>query len=323
MLNRRYESLHRSFRSAHHQRRKVQTLNDSQLTPSTGAISYLPGDSAGNGGRSSEPTAPLARTKKEQKSEKRGRWFGLGRRSNRSVSQSSVTSDPHDNIIPIVSPDILSPITPPPSLDDLGISLPPPLADPIPNGGRRDSDTMVIGSMELERENGNESEQNGNQDRVAAILSAINTTSTGGTLPRPQSPVNSEEGEVPLSPTHRATDLDRVKAVKAQKQLSLARKNRQSQQEMGGDTDEETDITIHRTSVVSVNAQSDRSSVSPERGMASEEEQGEGLKRSVGSKKTSKGLMESPALKFIIRPDLYTFLSQSGVSHTHVVVHLL
>lgn len=329
MLNRRYESLQRSFRSAHHQRR-VQTQNNLSPVESAGAISYLPSDSVGGVGdrgsrhrgstESEDPSVPssIARSKKEQKSDKKKGWFSLGRKNNRSVSQSPTVSDRHDNIIPIVSsPDILSPITPPPSLDELGLSLPPPLPHPLSNGTQSDSiEIGVVGDLELEQRNENEGvliERNGDEamtshrNSAAAILDAMNRSST---QPRPQS--NVEEN---VSPTHRVTNLDQVRtAAKAQRKISAARKHR-SQSKGSGDTDDETDIRSPRTSVVSADIQShDPEDKDDEEEALSDNEE---LKKqkAVGSKrKLSKGLSECPALKFITRPDLYTFLSASGVS---------
>ena len=266
MLNRRYESLHRSFRSAHHQSHRVKTVNNLSPVETAGAISYLPGNSSnrqGDGVEHEVPSVPMAltRNKKERKSDKISKWFSLGRKSHRTVSQSSSSStDPQDNIIPIASPDIMSPITPPPSFDDLGITLPPLL--PVFNGGQQSElieHNTLLDSMELEHgdenrnqtegnENRNQTEgnENGTRNSVAAILDAINTTSGAQSLP--QSTI-SDENE-PVSPTHRATDLDRVRAIKAQRKISAARRDHQSRQEEGGDTDEETDVQSPRTSVV-------------------------------------------------------------------------
>ena len=247
MLNRRYESLQQSFRSAHRQsQRRVKTLNNLSPVESAGAISYLPGESRGGNNVDNQvsPSVPSAtsRTKKERKSEKKSKWFSLGRKSHRTVSQSS-SIDPNDNIIPVVSPDILSPITPPPSFNELGISLTSPLSI---NDDRRESDPfghdMLLDSLEYERaignqtgrnENGTERNENGNQternengnqternengnhterneSNVAAILDAINTTSTQSL---PQLANSDAVGVVPLSPTHKATDLEDRKSV--------------------------------------------------------------------------------------------------------------
>ena len=337
MLNRRYESTQRSFRSVHRQRR-VQNVTRLSLVESVGTISYQPSESESLENREPNAAPPsVSRDKKGRKSDKKSKWFSFSRKSNSTIPQSNSGLGAQDNIIPIeTSPDILSPITPPPTLEDLGVPLPAPptsLMDSLSYSDRQQESSdntreMVVGSLEIERP---EQEATGNTDRVAAILDAINRSDT---QPRPQSDVTpSDEESQAMSPTHRPSDLDRVRAVQAHKNISAARRSRTSMQNEreGGDTDEETDV----------NVQPPRKSSTPDAPPSREESQGvdSGNEREVtvakeqkdeekqaeeeeriksdraGSRKrVLKGLKESPALKFITRPDLYTFLSSSGVS---------
>lgn len=333
MLNRRYESLQRSFRSAHHQRR-IQTSNNLSPGESAGAISYLPGNRRESDELATPAPVASNRGGSSKKEQKKSRWFSLGRK-NRSISQSA--PDPQDsNIIPI---DILSPITPPPSLDDLGISLPP----------FSNSQTTPISNGELEREpdlgdhgtrpESSQHRSENNRNSVLAILDAMSSSEphpSSNTQPRPKStdqpphPQTTtpevDEEEPPLSPTHhRATDLDTMRQV--QKKISLSRISRRSQQDDGGDTDEETDVrpspsaSVEPTEVTSTGeGGSSEGGDTPgkEEGDETDDQQQQFTRqRSSGSKrKLSKGLTESPALKFITRPDLYTFLNSCGVRNS-------
>lgn len=314
MLNRRYQSLQRSFRSAHHQRRDP-TL-PTTLTPieSVGAISYMPLD------RESSQTSSAAGPRSKKGKSKSAKWFSFGRKSQTStIPQSPATSETSDNVLPIStrgqSPDIFSPLSPPPSLEELGISL------DISEGSREhhaDStiterginippdSNLIFGPPEMERSSN------------AALIAIVNSEES-------YPPRNVEEG---TRTSAVVTDLDRAAAVVAQQRMHARRTSRESSHQEGGDTDDETnEVVSPRSSVLSSPTEEQQPDVRVpgEREVQQTEEQNrkesvtsiesqETGTKIVGQLKLSEGLKQSPALKFITRHDLYTFLNSAGVS---------
>lgn len=127
------------------------------------------------------------------------------------------------------------------------------------------------------------------------------------------------------------TDEDRAAALRAQKKIRSS--TRTSVTSVGGtDTDEETNEV---TSSVSSEQQleeeeeqreEDEGEEEREREVESEVQQippieEERMRLSRASKKLSRGLRNSPALQFITRKDLYTFLNAAGVSALLFLCH--
>ena len=322
MLNRRYQSLQRSFRSAHHQRRDP-TL-PTTLTPieSVGAISYMPLE------RESSQTSPAAGPRSKKGKSKSAKWFTFGRKSQSStIPQSPATSETSDNVLPIStrgqSPDIFSPLSPPPSLEELGISLDTsegfrehhPDSTITERGINMPPDnSLLFGPPEMER--------SGN----AALIAIVNSEES-------HPPRNVEEG---TRTSAVVTDLDRAAAVVAQQRMHARRTSRESSHQEGGDTDDETnEVVSPRSSVLSspTEEQQPDARVPREREVQQIETEEQNRKESVtsidsqvtgtkivGQLKLSEGLKQSPALKFITRHDLYTFLNSAGVSRKVVFV---
>ena len=343
MLNRRYQSLHRSFRSAHHERRDPSSGLTTNLSPveSVGAISYIPIDanrrgssprgSLDNTSDDASGTSPSSgtgyRNKKGKKSNKSG-WFTFGRKSRTVVSESPSTSDSQDDSIPIsgqiINHDMLfSPISPPPSLEELGISLPPPVGITTNHEGeisreRRldfpEESGLLVGGLEIDIDRETDSDAH-TSVTTSAILAAINSE------PHPQSRVNGDANEMGIETQNQrfshVTDLDRAAAVIAQKKLRSNARRSSSQDQEGEDTDDETNVSPRSTSVTPVDMSHDQEQLSPDQ----EEEKDVDSKKRKFSRKLSKGLMECPALNFITRRDLYTFLSAAGVS-TRVCIYM-
>ena len=343
MLNRRYQSLHRSFRSAHRERRDPSSGLTTNLSPveSVGAISYIPIDanrrgssprgSLDNTSDDASGTSPSSfgtgyRNKKGKKPNKSG-WFTFGRKSRTVVSESPNTSDIQDDSIPIsgqiINHDMLfSPISPPPSLEELGISLPPPVGITTNHEGeigreRRldfpEESGLLVGGLEIDIDRETDSDAH-TSVTTTAILAAINSE------PHPQSHVNGDANEMGIETRNQrfshVTDLDRAAAVIAQKKLRSTARRSSSQDQEGGDTDDETNVSPRSTSVTPVDMSHDQEQLSPDQ----EEEKDIDSKKGIFSRKLSKGLMECPALTFITRRDLYTFLSAAGVSCTCIYV---
>ena len=343
MLNRRYQSLHRSFRSAHRERRDPSSGLTTNLSPveSVGAISYIPIDanrrgssprgSLDNTSDDASGTSPSSgtgyRNKKGKKSNKSG-WFTFGRKSRTVVSESPSTSDSQDDSIPIsgqiINHDMLfSPISPPPSLEELGISLPPPLEITTNHEGeigreRRldfpEESGLLVGGLEIDIDRETDSDAH-TSVTTSAILAAINSE------PHPQSRVNGDGNKMGIETQNQrfshVTDLDRAAAVIAQKKLRSNARRSSSQDQEGEDTDDETNVSPRSTSVTPVDMSHDQEQLSPDQ----EEEKDIDSKKGKFSRKLSKGLMECPALNFITRRDLYTFLSAAGVS-TRVCIYM-
>ena len=320
MLNRRYQSLQRSFRSAHHQRRDPSL--PTTLTPieSVGAISYMPLQR-----ESPQPPSATGPRSKKGKS-KSAKWFTFGRKSHTStIPQSPATSETSDDVLPIStrgqSPDIFSPLSPPPSLEELGISL------DTSEGFREhhtDSTTterginvtadsnLIFGPPEIENSN-------------AALIAIVNSE-------EPHTPHNVEEG---TRTSAVVTDLDRAAAVVAHQKMHARRSSRESSHQEGGDTDDETNVVVSpRSSVLSSPTEEQQPDVRvPREREVQQETEEQNRKESVtsnesketgtkivGQLKLSEGLKQSPALKFITRHDLYTFLNSAGVSRKVIFV---
>ena len=321
MLNRRYQSLQRSFRSAHHQRRDPSV--PTTLTPieSVGAISYMPLER-----ESPQPSSTTGPRSKKGKS-KSAKWFTFGRKSHTStIPQSPATSEISDDVLPIStqgqSPDIFSPLSPPPSLEELGISL-------DTSEGLREhhadstitereinvpaDSSLIFGPPEVER--------GGN----AALIAIVNSE-------EPHTPHNVEEG---TRTSVVVTDLDRAAAVVAHQRMHARRSSREGSRQEEGDTDDETNVVVSpRSSVLSSPTEEQQSDDRvPREGEVQQETEEQNRKESVtsnesketgtkivGQLKLSEGLKQSPALKFITRHDLYTFLNSVGVSRKVIFV---
>jgi hypothetical protein len=197
-------------------------------------------------------------------------WFSSFGRKNRTVSQTN-TSETADNIIPISTElvnidDIYRPISPPPLLDDLGISF----------EGHSAGHSALIAAVDQSNENG-------------TVLSATNNGS----------PRTRENGAVNVQ-TLSASDLDvnrSAAAAAAQKKRASRRVSRESNHQEHGDTDDET------------NDSHSRNSVEPDEVSSTSEEPSTPDVQALGD-----GWKSSPALLFITRRDLYTFLNSAGVS---------
>ncbi|XP_003383206.1 PREDICTED: uncharacterized protein LOC100640398 [Amphimedon queenslandica] len=349
MLNRRYQSLHRSFRSAHHHRRNHSQQDfASNLAPveSVGAISYVPLDSSET---QQDATGERGRRRDKGKSSTPSRgWFNFGRKStNRSMtrqaeSTSTISSDTVN--IEVTSPpgviDIFAPLSPPPpSLSELGItdSVEPHLPEPRPLEPQESISSLTISQQ------GSITESNG------AINNELENTLTGQegliAIVDQTHPQVEPEPHPPVS-----TDLDQAAAATALQQQQRRRGWSSRTSHHSGDTDDETNEGLSpRNSVVISPAPSreDQPTGTAARGEETQGEQPASTTESTETpptapptttpthkesqshgdrKKTRKkggvkvaspikfsdALKNSPALKFITRPDLYSFLNSAG-----------
>ena len=314
MLNRRYQSLQRSFRTAHH-RRRDPTHEDfpANLTPieSVGAISYMPlesedaGDHHGNAAVSSSE-----RTAKNRKSKTNRSWFTFGRKS-RTVTQSS--SSITDNMIPVnlttPTQDIFSPLTPPPTLDDLGVSL--ELSTSAGNNNvaadiERSSvglDALIAVVDSTGPHPPRESLRNSSSQRVSRV------SQTGSDTEQRSNRTSGGSAVV--------TDLDQAAAAAVLQQRTSRRISRESRgfnQQQEGDTDDETNEVVQSVRVSSSDeiARSEDGIDVKEHDITVDDERKD--ISFIDQQKLTDGLKESPALKFITRSDLYTYLNSTGVS---------
>ena len=325
MYNRRYQSLQRSFRSAHHQRRDPTHNLTENLSPieSVGAISYI---HVAAGRRTSESGAQresmhtgddaTAQPIHGGKSKGKGKgWFSFGRKGKqqRVVQQRSSSMD-NDNMLHVTtSPDPpFSPLSPPPSVDELLDSnsyREDTRETSVEREGARytsDEGDMVVGSMDLEQFGG--SDDDVREESRGAVVSPITaiTGSEHAEQNRESSPAAvtlRSEREGPLVPNPQRIRFG-------------SRSDRRQRNRGGADTDEETDVVLsQRNSLASPDHEIDRE-LERERERAKEQDRDQPSAKSKGSKKksVSKGLLKSPGLKFITRPDLYSFLNTAGVS---------
>lgn len=359
MLNRRYQSLHRSFRTAHHRRRDpTQEDFPTNLTPveTAGAISYLPLETPSDTG-----TTP--RVKKErQKSTKN--WFTFSRNKSRhkavspqTSSSSSITSE---RLSPtaITPDDIFSPLSPPPlSLEELGISgayTPSTVtannntANTDTSNGPTDSTEVSIGPEALiaiidQPCPPNNNEQNTSTEEQQSVTNeqSIPTRneqrmSTGGMANEQHISAGGVASEQHISTggvaseqriSTGATDLDQAAAAAVMRQrIRTSRTSTRQSEGGGGDTDDETNETLSpRTSVTTPQPEETTPTITitpvESTGETVREKKKQGLKVAAPAKLTE-ALKMSPALKFVTRPDLYSFLNSAGVSTCMISVYV-
>ena len=331
MYNRRYQSLQRSFRSAHQQRRDPNRTFSQNLTPveSVGAISYIPVNSGTNRQGSSEgegateaSTLPHRGTKNKSKG-----WFTFGRRGKhqritQQTSSSSSTEADEALHISLTSPDpLFSPLTPPPSMDDFESTPSSHTRSPEqPTSEDRerrmdvpDDGDMMVGRLELEHERGDGRRAEGEgveRAETAALIAAINASD-----PTQQQRESQERSSLTTS------SQEGVVSVRPQRIRVGSRTSRQTRERSGTDTDEETDVLSQRNSMASPEERErereerEREREEKEREREKPASQESSTKSKHGKKRgLSKGLKSSPALKFITRQDLYSFLNTAGVS---------
>ena len=202
--------------------------------------------------------------------------------------------------------------TPPPSVDELLDSnsyREDTRETSVEREGARytsDEGDMVVGSMDLEQFGG--SDDDVREESRGAVVSPITaiTGSEHAEQNRESSPAAvtlRSEREGPLVPNPQRIRFG-------------SRSDRRQRNRGGADTDEETDVVLsQRNSLASPDHEIDRE-LERERERAKEQDRDQPSAKSKGSKKksVSKGLLKSPGLKFITRPDLYSFLNTAGVS---------
>ena len=349
MLNRRYQSLHRSFRSAHHHRRNHSQQDfPSNLAPveSVGAISYVPLDNS----ETQDTAGDRGRRKDKGKSSTPSRgWFNFSRKSTnqRMVRQAESTSTISSDTIEVTSPpgpiDIFAPLSPPPpSLAELGItdSVEPRPPEPHPPEPRPLGPQESISSPTSSQQ-GSITESNG------TINNELENTLTGQealiAIVDQTHPQSEPEPRPPVS-----TDLDQAAAATVLQQQQRRRGRNSRTSHHSGDTDDETNEGVSPRNSVVISPSPNRGDPPTEAATRGEEAQGEQSASTAEStetpptatpthkesqshgdrKKTRKkggvkvaspikfsdALKNSPALKFITRPDLYSFLNSAGVS---------
>ena len=360
MLNRRYQSLNRSFRTAHHRRGHTHQDVPGNLAPveSVGAISYVPTESSETS-REEERRRRGKKDKNKSSTPSRG-WFTFGRKSTRSMTQhaesaSSISSSTIEVTTPSTTTlDIFAPLSPPPSLAELGIgaSVDPPSLETQESTASTSSSQRAASTTEANGTINQELESTlTGPDALVAIIDE--------THPQPESQPR------PPGEQRASTDIDQAAAAAIlQQQRRRVRASHTSQH--SGDTDDETNEGMSpRNSIVvsppqpsettpptrSDETQADQSQAStvavPQAPPTGKEQQGEKKRsRKKGGVKVASpikftdALKNSPALKFITRPDLYSFLSSAGVrydntlcvydnhiphththTHTHTCVH--
>ena len=301
-----------------------------------GAISYIPTESSETS-REEERGRRGKKDKNKSSTPSRG-WFTFGRKSTRSMTQhaesaSSISSSTIEVTTPSTTTlDIFAPLSPPPSLAELGIgaSVDPPSLETqestasISSSQRAASTTEANGTINQELE----STLTG-PDALVAIIDE--------THPQPESQPR------PPGEQRASTDIDQAAAAAIlQQQRRRVRASHTSQH--SGDTDDETNEGMSpRNSVVSPpqpsettpptrrdETQADQSQAStvavPQAPPTGKEQQGEKKRsRKKGGVKVASpikftdALKNSPALKFITRPDLYSFLSSAGVRYDNTL----
>ena len=333
MLNRRYQSLQRSFRSA--QRRNPGPATSLTPTNAAGAISYTlaedrqlqrldlaeqdrsgtrrRSDQGRNQRRLSEEDAlSNSRAKKGRSKSSKGWFSSLTRKakSPASIQQRPISDGGSgDHVLPIASPttaDMFSPLSPPPNIEEFSSSS-------SPHGSFAEGEIVAHHSVSEEGQSAlaESLEQSGAESIIAALSVA-------------------EGAEVRESRLSNITDEDRAAALKARKRIRSTVRTSQSSG-LGPDTDDETNYGSSSVSPEQ-QAEEDEGDAQREESEEEEEEKGEreaesekdaekdqskegGSQRSFkGTRKLPRGLRNCPALQFITRQDLYTFLNSAGVS---------
>lgn len=265
---------------------------------------------ASGGGRSS------TKSRKSKTSKSTKGWFTFGRKG-KTVGQSS--SSITDNTIPVnlttPTQDIFSPLTPPPTLEDLGISFSLDSTVPATSSttDTTTNTTTTVGSTATGGPTNSTVESSVGRDALIAVVDASephlsqNNVSGSGTSQRGNQTVQRSSGGV-------VTDLDQAAAAAVIQQRRISHTRRiSSQQHHEGDTDDETN-EVSSGGRVSTASEGGMSETSAEQTVAKEQEEREEEEKEIDEQKLSDGLKSLPALKFITRPDLYTFLNSAGVS---------
>ena len=324
MYNRRYQSLQRSFRSAHRQRRDPTHNFTENLSPieSVGAISYIhvaaERRTSDSGPQASEPEAATNSSTLQaegRKSKGKGKgWFSFGRKSQQKrIAQQPSSSLDNDDVLQVslTSPDPpFSPLSPPPSMDDLesnldrGRDMREVSVEREVTRAMSEEGDMMVGNLELEQE-GREYEGGSRSTAGAAsIVAAIAGDTT--TQNRESSPVTNTEQS---SGTGAAPVV--TQRIRFGSRTGTRQRNRN-----GADTDEETDVVLaQRNSMVSPEREVEREVAGEHEREKKDRDKPKDptTSKSKGKKRISKGLLTCPALKFIVRPDLYAFLNTAGV----------
>ena len=242
MYNRRYQSLQRSFRSAHRQHRDPTHNFTENLSPieSVGAISYIhvAGErrSSDSGQQASEPEGAADDSSLQaqgRKSKGKGKgWFSFGRKSRQQrITQQPSSSLDNDDVLQVslTSPDPpFSPLSPPPSMDDLegdldhrsrGRDIREVSVEREITRATSEEGDMMVGNLELEQEGGESRTTAG----AASIIAAIAGDTT--TQNRESSPAAAESTE-----QNRATGAPVTQRIRFGSRAGGRQRNRNDQQ---------------------------------------------------------------------------------------------
>lgn len=350
MLDRRYQSLQRSFRVPRggdrpRGRGQHQQQGSHAHLPSSGSVdnqsltltlAEAEAMFRGNAGGSSSNGTRMGGKKKS--SGRAGRWL-FGRKSSKTIQQQGGSNSSED--------------------DTLMVTSPPPLESPASLSAQssRESSTVRSGSSEPEvaaevggvsgesvaeettemtvvvepRQNGMEPEQRAStssdnslpSDQVFLPAQAEEQRSSEprpGEIESETAPRGDDSSTLGIAATLRSDPIVRGSGLTSMDQSAAMRARSRSQarrsQRRASDTDEDTNLEgSARPSSSSVIRTREGSSPPPPSSVSEEAGSGEGVEKAEKERSVrplSEGLSLSPTLKFLTRKDLYTFLSSAG-----------